>query len=190
MENSATLLAAAIAALAAILGYMLNQQANRRIQKTNFYAEALRAIAELEELPYRIRRRQDSTIETRERIGREVNDVFVQVSFYMRWLRIDSLPVGIAYQELAQKTILYSEPQRVHAWASAPLTTDTAANLGETYYAGAQAEKYRCELIMRQELRPFPFRRRLSAKAAIEDREANSHARPEWEPPASAEEGT
>jgi hypothetical protein len=182
MENSATLLAASVAALAAIVGYLLNQQANRRIRKTQFYAEALRAIADLEELPYRIRRRQDSTSLTRERIGREINDVFVQVSFYMCWLRIDAIRVGIAYQELARKAITYSEPQRAHAWASSPLSSDAAANLGEIYYAGAQAEKYRCEIIMRQELRFFSYHG-WDLRTFINDRTINSQSRPDWRPP-------
>src|SRR5437868_3685712 len=100
MQDWGTLLGAAIAALAAVLGYAVSQQANRQARKTQFYAEALRAIKELEEMPYRIARRLDSSPETRASLGREINDIFVNVSFYLAWLEIDSPLVGRAYKLL------------------------------------------------------------------------------------------
>ena len=180
MQNSATLVAAVIAAVVAITGYLLNQQANRRVQRAQLYAEALRAIADLEELPYRIRRREDSLARTRERVGREVNDVFVAVSFYMRWLRIDSLAVGIAYQVLARKAITYGEAQRAHAWASPPLASDRDANLAEVYHSGSQVEKYACEQAMRSQLKLFRIRRGADAAIIGRDKANNTITRPPW----------
>jgi hypothetical protein len=163
-----TLLAAAIAAMVAVLGYAFNQQANRRDRKTRFYAEALRAIKELEEMPYRIAKRKDSSPEIRATLGREVNDIFINVSFYLAWLEIDSPLVGRAYELLARRAIQCGEYQRRHAWGSAVITNDEEVELGEFYSYATKRELSVCTIVMRRELSFFTILLYRSTKAMVD----------------------
>jgi hypothetical protein len=168
MQDWGTLLAAAIAAMVAVLGYAFNQQANRRDRKTRFYAEALRAIKELEEMPYRIAKRKDSSSETRATLGREINDIFINVSFYLAWLGIDSPIVGRAYKLLADRAILSGEYQRRHAWRSAVKAKDDDLELGEFYSYATEHELSVCTTVMRRELSSFTFLFNRSTKAMVD----------------------
>src|SRR5690242_1806090 len=96
------LIATVVAGSVAVLGYVVTQQMGRRDRKAKFYAEALLAVKDFEELPYRIAKRPDTSPATRERLGTMVNDAFVKVSFYQAWLRIDSPRVGASYDLLAR----------------------------------------------------------------------------------------
>lgn len=168
MQDWGTLLAAAIAAMVAVFGYMLNQEANRKDRKTRFYAEALRAIKELEEMPYRIAKRKDSSPETRASLGREVNDIFINVSFYLAWLGIDSPLVGRAYELLAARAIQCGEQQRKHAWKSSVRTNDDDFELGEFYSYATEHELSICTTVMRRELSFFTFLRNRSTRVMID----------------------
>ncbi|MFF5288350.1 hypothetical protein [Paractinoplanes globisporus] len=61
----ATVIAAAIAALTAVGGYLSTQLWKRRDEKIRLYADALQAVRRYEELPFRIARRADSLPATR-----------------------------------------------------------------------------------------------------------------------------
>ena len=56
-----TIIAALIAALVAVAGYMVTQAQARRERKAKEFADALAAVEEYLEAPYRIRRRQAAT---------------------------------------------------------------------------------------------------------------------------------
>ena len=73
--NLGGLSTAIIAGLVALTGYLLNQFANRRERTSKVYAEALEAIREYQELPYKIRRRPDSNGTTRAALGDKTGDV-------------------------------------------------------------------------------------------------------------------
>ena len=102
MEGSAwgALLAAIIAGSVALFGYSLTQVSNRWERKRKVYAEALSAVREYEELPYRIRRRPSSDDETRARLGDQISEAYIKLRFYLAWLEIDSVVVGTAYADL------------------------------------------------------------------------------------------
>ena len=152
MSNWIPLLSAFVAALAAFSGYLLNQRAARRQRKAQFYAEALQAVKEFEELPYRIAKRKDSTGETRERLGGIVNDSYVKLSFYQAWLRIDSPRVSPAYDGLARRAARFGAPQQVDAWSRPVIDADTDMDLGVEYYYGTRPELAICVTAMRREL--------------------------------------
>jgi hypothetical protein len=141
-----------------ILGYLLNQRSSRRERKAEFFADALRAVKEFEELPYRILRRSDSTPQTREHVGTEIDDCFTKLSFYQTWLFLDSPRVGDAYQQLASKCYSSGEPHRADAWSRAPVASDAEAHLADDYVFGAGVEWANCIRVMRRELRPWSWR--------------------------------
>src|SRR4051794_25433881 len=104
--------AAVVGAVAAVVGYVVNQQAVRRERRGQFFAGALQAIKEFEELPYRIAKRRDASSETRERLGLMINDAYVKVAYYQSWLRIDAPRAGLAYDVLARRAYAFGEPQQ------------------------------------------------------------------------------
>ena len=64
-ESWAALVTGVVAGLAALLGFLGNQLANRRERKSKIYAEALEAVQQYTELPFIIRRRPSSDGATR-----------------------------------------------------------------------------------------------------------------------------
>jgi hypothetical protein len=156
-----------IAAIVALVGYVVNQYIARREKKAQFYADALLAVKEFEEIPYRIAKRSDSTPGTRERLGNSVNDGFVKLSYYRAWLRIDSPLVAMAYDNLARKAARIGDKQQLHAWQRELITEDAEMNLGEIYYSSTRHELEVCVQVMRHELGFFAFLARKSTLAKI-----------------------
>lgn len=133
-----TIIAALVAALVAVGGYLIAQNSARRERKTKFFAEALLAVKDFEELPYRIARRSDDSPETRERLGRLITDAYVKLAFYQAWLQIDSPFVARAYLLLSLRAERFGEIQRQHAWSSPLITNNKEADLGSRYYYGTK----------------------------------------------------
>jgi hypothetical protein len=120
----AALLTAVIAGLVALVGYLLNQATNRRERKSKVYAEALLALRQYQELPFKIRRRPSSDSTTRAELGREWSDVVSNVVFYLGWLRIESREVGAAYAALFEQTRKYGRMHRTMAWKAKIFESD------------------------------------------------------------------
>ena len=165
MQNWGTLLAAAIAAGVAVFGYVINQNVDRRAKKAQFYAEALRAIKELEEMPYRVIKRKESSPETREKLGFKISDIFVDISFYLAWLRIDSPLIGEAHALMAGSAISACEQQMRYAWGSPIITDDKDVGLNDKFFGRDKSAQVVCVAAMRNELKlssPF-FRKSIRA---------------------------
>ena len=79
------LIAAGIAARAAVNGYRTQQQEGRRQQRATFYAEAVRAVEDYAEAPYRIRRK-DGSAEAHRQLTQHVCDIKSRNSFYTAWM--------------------------------------------------------------------------------------------------------
>jgi hypothetical protein len=153
MNDWGTLLTAAIAAVVAVLGYVISQHADRRTKKAQFYAEAFRAVKELEEMPYKIIKRKDSSPETRDKLGSEISDIFVDISFYLSWLRIDSPLVGEAYGVIARSAITACEQQVRYAWGSPIITDDKDYGLNDKFFGRDKSAQDVCVAAMRNELK-------------------------------------
>ena len=73
------MIAAAITAVFALVGVLVTVASNRYLARqdrlSKDFAEALAAAERYGELPYRIRRRQESTPETRERLAEAIHEV-------------------------------------------------------------------------------------------------------------------
>jgi NTP pyrophosphatase (non-canonical NTP hydrolase) len=161
MQDWGTLLAAAIAAAVAVFGYVINQNADRRAKKAQFYAEALRAVKELEEMPYRVAKRKDSSPETREKLGSEISDIFVDISFYLSWLRIDSSLIGEAYALMARSATSACEQQLRYAWGLPIITDDKDVGLDNHFFGRDKSAQVVCVAAMHNELKlSAPFFRK------------------------------
>jgi hypothetical protein len=114
-SNWILLLTSISAAAVALIGYLLNQVAVRNERRSRVYAEALSAVFEFQELPYRIRKRAASE-DSSAVIAQKISDVFVSLDFYRALLLLESSTVGIAYAELVHQTQAQGDSYRADAW--------------------------------------------------------------------------
>jgi hypothetical protein len=165
--NLVGLSTAIIAGLVALTGYLLNQFANRRERKSKVYAEALEALREYQELPYKIRRRPDSNGTTRAALGDKTGDVVSRLWFYRAWLQTDSAEVGAAYRDLMTQTKQNGGLYRASAWSEPVLTKDEDAPLKDKYIYDNKPELALYLLAIRRELSPFAFLLRRSTRRLL-----------------------
>lgn len=172
------LLAAIIAGSVALFGYSLAQISNQRDRKRKFYAEALSAVREYEELPYRIRRRLSSDDITRAALGERISDAYTKLRFYLAWLEIDSVVVGTAYADLVNRTRRIGGHARKKAWQKPIITRDEEMAFPEEYHFDNKEEWKLCVSAMRRELSLWSFAshggtlRALAAQRDIRSKEA------------------
>ena len=114
-SNWILLLTSISAAAVALIGYLLNQVAVRNERRSRVYAEALSAVFEFQELPYRIRKRAASE-DSSAVIAQKISDVFVRLDFYRALLLLESSTVGIAYADLVHQTQAQGDSYRADAW--------------------------------------------------------------------------
>jgi hypothetical protein len=165
-DSWVVLITGTVAGLVALVGYLLNQLANRRERKSKVYAEALEAVQEYAELPFRIRRRPSSDGVTRAELGGRISDIHAKLAFYGSWLYVDSVVVGMAYRYLVSQTA--GRRYWSKAWAKPVLTQDVEASLVGQYRIDNQPEMDLCLKAMRCELSPWPFLFRRSILKDVE----------------------
>jgi hypothetical protein len=127
-------IAAAITAVFALVGVLVtvtaNQHLARRDRLLKDFAEALAAVERYAELPYRIRRRQGSAPETRERLSETIHGVQQDLLFHQSWVRIQDTHVAEAYNALVATTRKEAGRAMTEAWRTNPITSDEDMPLG------------------------------------------------------------
>lgn len=122
--------AAVIAAAVAVRAYRTQQAEIRRQQKATFYAEAVRAVEDYAEAPYRIRRR-DGTAAARRELTQHLSDVKSRISFYTAWMAIHAAEaVATAYDAFVLAARVEAGQQVTTAWRSKPTKKDQDVPLG------------------------------------------------------------
>jgi hypothetical protein len=180
--------AAIVAGLVALVGYSLTQLANRQERKRKLYAEALAAVREYEELPFRIRRRQASDNATRAALGEQISDTFKLLRFHLAYLQIDSLEVGTAYADLVERTKRFGGPYRDTAWKEPVIRSDDEMKLGTVYVYDNRAELSLCLLAMRRELSLTGILFRRPTRRALAELRRARAAEAKGTPPTTTEE--
>lgn len=160
------LVTAGIAGLVALIGYMMTQAANRRERKSRLYAEALSAVREYQELPYRVRRRPSSDNKTRAELGAQISAVMTKLGFYVRFLQLDSHEVGIAYTDLVNQVRRMGGPYRSQAWRASLVASDEEMPLVKYPYE-TEPEMSLCLKAMRHELAFWGFLFRPSIRRSL-----------------------
>jgi hypothetical protein len=146
-------LAAAVAAAAALVGYWLTYVSKQRASKTEIYAKALATVEAYKQLPYRIRRRAESSSAVRRELGKAISDVQQDIAFYRRFLRLDSVAVGIAFDDLVDKVYEHGSEFRAQAWKVPPAAADEEMDFETAFDYEDDDEQRQCLLAMRKELR-------------------------------------
>ncbi|OLT22326.1 hypothetical protein BJF81_00190 [Ornithinimicrobium sp. CNJ-824] len=97
------------------------QKENRRQERANAYAEAIRAVEDYLETPYRIRRR-DGSVGVRWELTESISAIQSRISFHKDWLRINApYEVYEAYLEFDQAARVEAGRQMTAAW-NGPVT--------------------------------------------------------------------
>ena len=147
-------IAALIAATAVLIGYLVNQVANRKAEKTKVFAEAIEAVADYQEMPYRIRRRPASDAPTRLALSERVSDIQKRIDFHRAWLVIESAKVGETYEALVSAVRKEAGEHMKTAWKEPLITEDDQMSLGVAYSCpDTQAARAACLTAMQQHLR-------------------------------------
>lgn len=156
MQNLISVIVAAIAAVAALAGYLVNGRLNRISEKTKAYAEALTTVEHYKLLPDTIYKLHDSTAETRAQLAKMIIETQERLAFHRRWLDLDSLAVGSAYNKLVDKVRETNSIYRQQAFEAPPPGTDSELeSFRGKFYTHSEAERAECVLAMRRELRIF-----------------------------------
>lgn len=161
--QTAALLAGAVAVVGALISvavtYGLNQRAARRERQTKLFAEALAAIEDYAELPYRIRRRPRTT-DARHELTEQVSQIQSRIAFHQAWLSLEAPGVARSYNELVRAAKAQAGRQMAQAWLKPAITKDAQVNLGVAYPRDEiNAARGQCVEAMRQVLgRSLPRR--------------------------------
>ncbi|MFF8843407.1 hypothetical protein ACF08N_11845 [Streptomyces sp. NPDC015127] len=121
-----------MALLGVYVTYSLNQRAVRRERRSKTFAEALTAVEEYLEMPYRIRRRMNSA-EARRELTDEVSSILARMAFHQAWLQIEASSVAGPYATLVATARAEAGVQMSEAWQQSPITSDGGMNLGAAY---------------------------------------------------------
>jgi hypothetical protein len=145
------------------LTYNLNQRAARRERQTNVFAEALTAIEDYAEMPYRIRRRP-GTPGTRHELTEQISQIQSRIAFHQAWLSIEKPSVARSYETLVQAVKTQAGNQMKQAWLEPTTTEDAQVSLGTGYPRDEiNAARGQCVEAMREALGRTPPRRRTGA---------------------------
>lgn len=129
----AALGAALIAALVAVRGYSRQHGNQRQDDRATLYAEALQAVEDYLEGPYRIRRR-DGSSGARRQITEDLSAVKSRINFHLAWLRIHGVPeIADLYRALVEAAQQDAGPQMTAAWRGPSTRSDREVPLGRGY---------------------------------------------------------
>lgn len=144
--QTATLAAALIAVIGVVATILTTAARARREHKTDLYAEALGAVADYLEGPYRIRRK-DGTAAHRNAITAALSDVKSAIDHSQELLRLRALPgVANAYDAYVHAAKIEAGQQMHDAWVMPAITSDAGVNL-EVGYERILAARYRTQVV-------------------------------------------
>lgn len=144
---------AIITASVAIWTYVQQQRVKRCDALRDLFSEALRAVADYQELPYLVRRRSDETPMTPSEVARHASEVQTRLDFYVARLRLEARVLGEAFESLVRATRQEAGTQISDAWRQPRLASDAEMPLGAGYPRGAADEqKARCIRVMQDHL--------------------------------------
>jgi hypothetical protein len=140
------------ALISVALTYGLTQRAARRERQVNFFAEALSAIEDYVELPYRIRRRP-RTPGARHELTEQISQIQSRIAFHQAWLSLETPGVARSYENLVRAAKAQAGGQMARAWQEPTIRKDAQVNLGVAYPRNEiNAARSQCIAAMRDTL--------------------------------------
>lgn len=115
----------------AVYNVVKQQKENRRQERAKAYAEAVRAVEDYLETPYRIRRRNGSG-EHRWQLTESISEIQSRMNFHKDWLRINaSMKVYDAYVAFISAAKIEAGAQMTAAWKGPVTKKDRQVPLGD-----------------------------------------------------------
>lgn len=187
-----TLAAALIAAGGVIITLLFNAAKSRRDALATLYADALGAVAEYLEGPYRILRK-DGTATTRVAIASKISDVKTAIDHNQALLRLHARPgVADAYDAFVLAAKQEAGKQMHAAWEAPPVTTDEAVNLNVALPRGeSEAARTRLVEVMQTDLHRrwySPRSRAATSRLSMQHRPHRRHRPRRQSPPQTSTE--
>ncbi|MFF1511214.1 hypothetical protein [Streptomyces sp. NPDC058326] len=130
--QTTALIVPAVALVGVYATYALNQRAARRERRAKTFAEALTAVEEYLEMPYRIRRRHNSP-EARRDLTDQVSSLLARMAFHHAWLQIEASAVAEPYAAFVSAARAEAGVHMSEAWRQPPIEADSGMNLGQAY---------------------------------------------------------
>ena len=128
-----TLLAAVLAAVVVMIGYSIQKKQAREAEQATVYGEAIRAVHDYLEAPYRVRRRDGGSV-ARMAITDHVSDVQSRLAYYDTLLRVHApTDVATAYKTLVATAKKEAGPQMTAAWKARPTRNDREVPMGAKF---------------------------------------------------------
>ena len=151
----AVILAALIAAAVAVEGYRRQQREQRRVERSKIYADALSAVEDYIEAPYRVIRRERGP-DARERLTNHINDVQSRLAYHQALLNISASPqVADAYREYVAAARAEAGRDISRAWKAKTIRQDHKSPLGTALRRNrCDAARGRIEAAMRKDVGP------------------------------------
>jgi hypothetical protein len=144
---------AAVAGLVGLWKYLQDQRDGRRAVLRDLFSEALRTVADYQELPYLVRRRSDMTPMTPSELARHASDVQSRLDYYIARLRLEDSSLGDSYERLVGVTRQEAGAHVSEAWSQPRLETDGDMPLRARYPRDrADNERAACLEVMRKYL--------------------------------------
>lgn len=132
-SEGATIIAAVLAAIIAVLGYTIQRKISRRSERADLYGNAIGAVEAYLEGPYRIRRKT-SDAGTWFAISSALSDAKTAISQHQALLEMHApTEVADAFREFANAAIREAGPQMTAAWGTPPIQAPTDVPLGTRY---------------------------------------------------------
>lgn len=132
-DGIATVIAAILAAIVAIIGYSIQQGLARKERRAVIYSEALRAIEDYLEAPYLILRR-DGSASARQSTTTQISGIQSRLSYYCALLDIHAnSEISTAYQALVSSARAEAGKAMSDAWRGRPTRRDRGVPIASRY---------------------------------------------------------
>lgn len=132
-DGNATIIAAVLAAIVVVIGYRYQQRQARKDRRATIYGEALRAVEDYLEAPYRIKRK-DGTASTQQAITVHISEIQSRIAYYEGLLQIHAPDkVSTAYRTLIAAARKEAGPQMTAAWLAKPTRVGRHVTLIKRY---------------------------------------------------------
>ncbi len=128
----AGLVSVAGALISVALTYGLHQRAARRERHSRVFAEALTAIEDYAEMPYRIRRRPRE-LSAQHELTEQISQIQSRIAFHQAWLWMEAPSVAEPYAELVRATKAQAGTQMKEAWLKPTARKAAQFNLTVAY---------------------------------------------------------
>lgn len=132
-DGIATILAALLAAIVAVVGYTIQQRITRKERRAVIYSEALRAVEDYLEAPYLVRRRNGSA-SARQTITTHISEIQSRLSYYSALLDIHAhSEISTAYRALVSAARADGGKAMTQAWKTRPTRRDGSVSIPSRY---------------------------------------------------------